>query len=82
MVLLVPYGTSAAASNSPEAQTVGTGDVVVYSNGLKIEGTWTRSDPSQPFTLEANGAPILLAPGRTWVELADAANHTLTDDPA
>jgi hypothetical protein len=82
IVLLVPYGTSPVASGSPEAQTIGAGTVVVYSNGLKVEGTWTRSDPSQPFTLEAGGAPILLTPGRTWVELVDADNYTLADDAA
>lgn len=80
VVLLLPYGTSAAAAGSPEAQPVGSGSVVVYANGLKVEGTWTRDDASQPFVLEAGGAPILLAPGRTWVELADADNYTLTDD--
>ena len=31
---------------------------------------WTRQDRLQPFTLAAdNGAPILLTPGRTFVEL-------------
>ena len=29
-----------------------------------------------------NGAPLLLAPGRTWIELADADAYTLTDDAA
>ena len=33
---------------------------------------------TEPFTLEANGQPILIAPGRTWVELVDADNG-LTD---
>jgi len=79
VVLLTGYGGSAASSGSPEAQTLGSGDVVVYSNGRKIEGRWTRDDPSQPFTLEANGEPIELAPGRTWVELVDGANYELTD---
>ena len=51
-------------AGGPEAQTVGTGAVVVYSNGLKVEGTWTRENPEDPFTLEAGGAPILLTPGR------------------
>lgn len=83
VVLMVPYGTSAAASNSPEAQTTGSGDVVVYANGRKTEGTWTREDASQPFTLtDGSGNPIVLAPGRTVVELGEAGVSTLGDTPA
>jgi hypothetical protein len=78
VVLLVPYGTGPAGG--PEAQTIGSGDVVVYSAGRKIEGTWTRQNPEDPFTLEAGGQPLLLAPGRTWVELAAAGSSTLGDD--
>jgi Protein of unknown function (DUF3048) N-terminal domain/Protein of unknown function (DUF3048) C-terminal domain len=73
VVLVVPYGTS--PFGGPESQTVGTGAAVVYSNGSKFEGTWTRQSPEDPWTLEANGQPILLAPGRTWVELVDSDNN-------
>ena len=39
------------------------------------------ADAADPFTLtDANGAPILLDPGRTWVELADANSYTLRLD--
>jgi hypothetical protein len=76
VVLVVPYGTS--PFGGPESQTIGSGVAVVYSNGRKIEGTWTRENPQDPWTLEANGQPILLAPGRTWVELVDEGNG-LTD---
>lgn len=79
IVLSVPYGRS-AAGGVPEAQTTGTGSVVVYTAGHKVEGTWTRNDASEPFSLtDASGAPILLSPGRTWVELADAGSSTFTD---
>ena len=77
VVLVLEYGAS-PAGGGPEAQTLGTGRAVVYSDGRKIEGTWSRQNPTDPFSLEANGQPILLAPGRTWVELVDA-QHNLTD---
>jgi hypothetical protein len=78
VVLVVDYGTS-AAGGGPEAQTIGTGRAVVYSDGHRIEGTWQRTNPTDPFTLlDAAGAPILLAPGRSWVELVDT-NNNLTD---
>ena len=73
VVLVVPYGTS--PFGGPESQTIGTGTVVVYSNGQKFEGTWTRENVSDPWTLEAGGQPIPLAPGRTWVELVDSDNQ-------
>ncbi|CAN5574258.1 hypothetical protein BH24ACT5_BH24ACT5_10120 [soil metagenome] len=74
VVLVIPYGVS-PAGGGPEAQTLGTGRAVVYSDGHKIEGTWTRANATDPFHLEANGQPILLGPGRTWVELVDDQNN-------
>ena len=68
VVLVVPYGVS-AAGGGPEAQTIGTGTAVVYSDGVEIDGTWTRASATDPFTLEANGQPILIAPdvpGSSW----------------
>ena len=55
-------------------RAAGSGEVVVYSRGGKIEGRWTRETPADPFTLDAGGQPILLQPGRTWVEVAAAGS--------
>ena len=77
VVLVMEYGES-PAGGGPEAQTVGGGAAFVYTEGRRVEGTWSRSSATDPFTLQANGQPILLAPGRTWVELVDADNN-LTD---
>jgi hypothetical protein len=71
VVLTVDYQPSPADGRSPEAQTIGTGAVAVYTGGKVVTGTWTRDDRLQTFTLkDAAGAPIRLTPGRTWVELA------------
>jgi hypothetical protein len=76
VVLVVEYGVD--PNGGPEAQTVGTGAATVFSGGVRIDGTWTRSAPTAPFTLtDAAGQAILLPPGRTWVELADG-RHGLT----
>jgi Protein of unknown function (DUF3048) N-terminal domain/Protein of unknown function (DUF3048) C-terminal domain len=77
VMLVLDYGTS-PAGGGPEANTLGSGAAVVYSDGRKIEGTWSRDNSTDPFTLEAGGQAILLAPGRTWVELVDQ-QHNLTD---
>lgn len=71
VVLTVDYRPSPADGRSPEAQTTGTGTVVVFTAGTVVSGTWTRADRLAPFTLTAaDGSPILLTPGHTFIELA------------
>lgn len=73
IVMVVEYRPSPADPRSPEAQTIGSGEVLVYTGGVLVRGTWSRSDRLSPIVLTAvDGTPILLAPGRTWVELAKA----------
>ncbi len=73
VVIQCEYTISAADPRSPEAQTVGTGPVWVYSAGTVVEGTWNRPDNMSPWNLEdSKGNPIGLTPGRTWVELIRA----------
>jgi hypothetical protein len=65
-------------SGSPDAQSVGSGETWVFTGGNMIHGTWTRNDRKEPFTLTADdGTPILLTPGRTFVELPRAAYGTV-----
>ena len=78
VILVTGYVPSPADARSPEAQTVGSGPAVVYTAGHKIEGVWTRQSATEPFHLEAGGQPVLITPGRTWVELVDA-QHNLAD---
>jgi hypothetical protein len=57
-------------ANESEGQTVGQGEVWVFSDGVLRKGTWVRPDKAQPAKyVDANGQPILLRPGKTWVEL-------------
>ena len=45
-----------------------------------MQGTWRRSDPKQPWTLtDTSGQAILLAPGRTWVELAKSSRSAVIE---
>ena len=77
VVLVVPYGVSAAGGRprGPDHR---------HRHGFRLQrrGRGRRHvDTRQrhrPVHLEANGQPILIAPGRTWVELVDADNG-LTD---
>jgi Protein of unknown function (DUF3048) N-terminal domain/Protein of unknown function (DUF3048) C-terminal domain len=86
VVLFVDYAPSPADRNSPEAQTLGTGEAWVYSDGKVVKGTWTRNDRLEPFTLTSTeGDTMELTPGRTFVELArsgKAATVPAGTDPA
>jgi hypothetical protein len=69
-----------------EAQTVGEGDVWVFTDGTLRTGKWVRPDKAQPAKyVDASGNPILLRPGRTWVEIlpvGDTVDVTQAPPPA
>lgn len=74
VVRVTPYGDSgvrdAAGAIVPEAQAVGEGDVWLLSAGQAQPGRWRKPSPEAPTTYtDADGAPLLLAPGQTWVEV-------------
>lgn len=53
-----------------EGELIGSGDAWFFSNGQLVRGRWERAFQGAHTTfLDASGAPILLTPGRTWVEL-------------
>ena len=51
--------------------TVGSGSVVLFRNGKRIPGTWSRPSLEAPTTFrDPGGKPLLFAPGGTFVALA------------
>lgn len=69
VVMFIDYGVSPSDSRSPMAITVGSGPLLVFSNGTVVAGTWSRPDAAGPATLtDSTGRVIELTPGRTWVE--------------
>ncbi len=78
VVLVVDYVQSKIYAPSPVAQTTRyRRGLFVFSDGKVVHGTWTRDDRLKPFALTADdGTPILLTPGRTWVELARVDSTT------
>ena len=84
IVMTTQYLPSQIDSSSVDAITVGTREVVVYSNGHRVEGTWTRETADDGYTLEtADGEIIGLAPGQTWVSMTPAGtSRELTADEA
>lgn len=61
----------------PEAELVGEGDAWVLTDGQVVVGRWRRPSPEVATEyLDADGRPITLTPGRTWVELAPPGSAT------
>jgi hypothetical protein len=75
VIMGVEYRPSVADRRSPEAQTIGEGFVWVFTDGQLREGLWQRDVNTEPIRfVTADGDPIELAPGNTWIELADNAD--------
>ncbi len=54
----------------PEVIVTGSGPCWVLRDGVVEQGTWQRPDASVAMTLTgADGQPLTLRPGRTWLEL-------------
>ena len=79
VVQFVPYRSSSADARSPQAVTVGEGDAWIFTDGKLVFGHWSRPDVNKPATFtDAGGQPVLLTPGRTWIELAAAGATNVT----
>lgn len=63
-----PAGMS--GSSVPAFETVGNGRALVAAGGTIAEGSWTREDADQPFTLTtSSGAVLPVPPGRPWISI-------------
>lgn len=81
VVQFIPYVTDGYATGEginppppiPKGLTVGTGTAVIFTGGMMIKAEWSKASPNSvtQFT-DSSGQPILMAPGRTWIELAPA----------
>lgn len=72
----LPY-TDPAHNPVDQAETVGTGDSWVLSNGQLVVGRWVRPSVNGPAQYnDGAGQPIKLQPGKTWVSLVPAGEPT------
>jgi len=57
-------------------ESVGQGAAWVFADGRVVTGTWSRSTPDAPFTLETEEGEVLtVPPGRPWISfLPDGSN--------
>jgi hypothetical protein len=74
-VVILPVTYQGGVGNEgAEATLIGGGSAIVLTGGVSIRASWTRPAKEQPMQLEtADGKPLRLTPGSTWVELPDVS---------
>jgi hypothetical protein len=75
IVEMVPYQDTGyidpAGNPVPDANTVGSGQALILSDGETADATWSKPSPSAITTYQASdGSPVRLLRGTTWVMLA------------
>jgi hypothetical protein len=55
---------------------IGSGQAHIFQDGVVTVGTWTKADAKSQITFtDANGAPIKLNPGQTWLSVVGATSR-------
>jgi hypothetical protein len=68
-----------AGNPVPETVMVGSGEALVATGGRTVPATWTKQSEATPVVLTgADGRPVTLAPGNTWIELVPIATGSVT----
>jgi hypothetical protein len=58
--------------------TTGSGQAYVFQNGSLTMGTWAKTDNSAQITFTgADGQPIKLNPGQTWISAVSSSNQVV-----
>ncbi len=90
IVQFVDYVNTAIVDSAgapvPEAVLVGEGEAWIFTDGRLIRGRWQRGAASEVTRyLDADGRPVSLTPGRTWIALPRPGSATVlgaTPDPS
>ena len=82
VILPVTY-QGGVGEEGAEATLVGSGSAIVLTGGVSIQASWSRPAKEQPMQLQtADGKPLKLTPGSTWVELPDVSYAVDLTKPA
>jgi hypothetical protein len=72
----IAHNPAGSGTSLPTADTVGTGQVMVFYNGEIVEGTWSRDTDVDMFTLtNEDGTAMVIPPGRMWISLIPNTEH-------
>jgi hypothetical protein len=59
--------------------TVGKGDALIMTGGRAVEGAWSRDEGSLTMYADADGKPITLFPGTTWIQVVPEGTHIIAE---
>lgn len=72
IALVIPYGLEADGYHSSYG-TIGSGQAFVFQEGVVIPGQWAKTANNSQITFtDANGQPLKLDPGQTWISAVSA----------
>jgi hypothetical protein len=72
VVLLAPVAPdpNSDTPGSISVGTIGVGQAFFFRDGTEMEGTWRKDSPTAALQLlDAQGRPVALNPGQTWIEV-------------
>lgn len=63
----------------PEGKMVGSGEAWILTDGKVVKGRWAKASAEAVTTYtDAGGAPVLLTPGQSWIELPPPGSGTVS----
>ncbi|MDB5169454.1 MAG: hypothetical protein JWO41_810 [Candidatus Saccharibacteria bacterium] len=75
VALVMQYGFKSDGYHS-DYNTLGSGQMYVFQDGVVTEGQWSKPDNTTQFTFtDAAGKPLALNPGQTWITAVSAASN-------
>jgi hypothetical protein len=75
IALVLPQGIDPDGIHT-SYQPIGSGKAYIFQDGGVTDGTWSKaSDKDQIHFGDANGAPLGLNPGQTWISMVGAATN-------
>jgi hypothetical protein len=81
--VIVMYAQVTLVPNDPAGRislgAVGGGRAVLFQNGHKVQGSWSKASVSSPLLFaRTDGQPMTLVPGQTWIEVTPPGDLSLT----
>jgi hypothetical protein len=79
IVQFTPYSVFPPDPKVLYPEVVGSGEAWFFASGMLAKGRWSKANPAAvtAFT-DANGAPVVLPPGQTWVHLVAPGSPVAT----
>jgi hypothetical protein len=75
IALAMPYSIQSDGKHSVYG-TIGSGQMYVFQDGTVTSGTWSKASSNEQFSfVDANGEPLALNPGQTWITAVKAIGN-------